>query len=602
MEGPPVRRWRGRPVGSGRARPEEAAVQSPNPHGDFARERSLEDALRFDTYYPYGELTRHLHRFAQERPDLVQVESIGRSFEGRDIWCATVTRFDTGPASEKPSLWVDGNIHATEVSASSACLYLLHVLTTKYGNDPEITRCLDTRAFFIAPRVNPDGAELFFSDRPRFLRSSTRPWPYDEEPLEGLRREDIDGDGRILQMRIPDPNGPWKQHPEEPRLLVRRDPVDVDGQFYRLLPEGMLENWDGVTIQVQPNKEGLDLNRNFPAHWRQEHEQKGAGPFPASEPEVHTLVDFIARRPNITGGVTFHTYGGVLLRPYGTQSDEAFPAEDLWTYQKIGQKGTELTGYPAISVYHDFRYHPKEVITGVFDDWLYDHLGLFGWTVEIWSPQRQAGITDYKYIDWHREHPPEDDLKLLRWSDEVLEGRGYADWRPFDHPQLGPVEIGGWDGLYAFRNPPPPFLEAEIARFPRWLVWHLLISPRLEIHSLTTAPLGGDSHRVRLVVENTGWLPTYVTKKALERKVVRGVVAEIALPEGAVLETGRLREDLGQLEGRAYKPVGGFGWHADPTEDRAKVEWVVRARPGEILRVTARHERAGVARRDVAVG
>ena len=40
-----------------------------------------------------------------------------------------------------------------------------------------------------------------------------------------------------------------------------------------------------------------------------------------------------------------------------------------------------MTGYPNISVYHDFRYHPKEVITGVFDDWMYDHLGVYAWTV-----------------------------------------------------------------------------------------------------------------------------------------------------------------------------------------------------------------------------
>ena len=70
------------------------------------------------------------------------------------------------------------------------------------------------------------------------------------------------------------------------------------------------------------------------------------------------------------------------------------PAEDLRIFKAIGDKGTELTGYPNISVFHDFKYHPKEVITGVFDDWMYDHLGVYAWTVEIWSPQRQAGLTE----------------------------------------------------------------------------------------------------------------------------------------------------------------------------------------------------------------
>lgn len=553
--------------------------------------------VRFDRFYRYDDLTRILRAYAEEHPDLVRLESIGKSYEGRDIWVAAVTCRSTGEAEEKPALWVDGNIHASELSPSTACLYLLHRLVTGYGEDPEVTRCLEGRAFYICPRVNPDGAEWALADVPKIVRSSTRPYPYDEEPIEGLLEEDIDGDGRMLMMRIEDPNGPWKPHPDEPRLLIRRDPTETGGTYYRVLPEGRLENYDGVMITIPPKKEGLDLNRNFPVEWRQENEQKGAGPFPTSEPEVRALVSFITAHPNIIGGVAFHTYSGVILRPYGTRSDEAFPAEDLWTYQKIGAKGTEITGYPNISVYHDFRYHPREVITGVFDDWLYDHLGVFGWTVEIWSPQRQAGITEYKFIDWYREHPVEDDLKLLKWSDEALDGKGYVDWYPFDHPQLGRVELGGWDRLYAFRNPPPQFLEKEIALFPDWLIWHLLISPRLELFSATVEPLGEDVYRVQVVVHNTGWLPTYVTKKALEKKVVRGVICEIELPEGAALKTGKARVDVGQLEGRAYKPSSPVGWSVgDATDDRAKVEWVVHApQPGKV-KVTARHERAGVVR------
>lgn len=553
--------------------------------------------VRFDTYYRYDALTRLLHAYAEEYPHLVRIQSIGKSYEGRDIWLLTITNFATGTDNEKPALWVDGNIHASEVSPSTACLYLIHRLVHEYGTHPAITRCLDTRVFYICPRVNPDGAEWALADKPKIIRSSTRPYPYEEDPIGGLVTEDIDGDGRMLMMRIPDPNGPWKKHPQEPRLMVRREPDEVDGDYYRLLPEGRFdEPFDPAILTLQPKKEGLDLNRNFPAYWRQEHEQPGAGPYPTSEPEVRAIVDFIVKHPNITGGITFHTWGGVLLRPYSHQSDEAFPAEDLWTYQKIGAKGTEITGYPNISVFHDFKYHPKEYISGVFDDWLYDHLGIFAWTVEIWSPQRQAGISDYKFIDWYREHPVEDDLKLLRWSDEVLGGKGYVDWYTFDHPQLGKVELGGWDVMYAWRNPPPPFLEKEVALFPDWLVWHLLISPKLELYEAKATPLGEGLYQVRLVVQNSGWLPTYITKKALEKKVVRGVVAEIELPEGATLRTGKPREELGQLEGRAYKPSTPTTWHADPTDDRAKVEWVVHAPTGGTVKITARHERAGVVR------
>ncbi len=206
---------------------------------------------------------------------------------------------------------------------------------------------------------------------------------------------------------------------------------------------------------------------------------------------------------------------------------------------------------------------------------------------------REAGIEEYAFIDWFREHPPEDDLTMLRWSDEVLHGKGYVDWYPFEHPQLGRVELGGWDHQYAFRNPPPEALERELARFPQWLVWHLAIAPKLELLEVTATALGDGAHRLRVIVQNSGWLPTYVTKQALRKKLVRGVICELGLPEGASLETGTVREELGQLEGRAYVTASPG---IESTTDRAKAEWVVRAPAGRQVTFVARHERAGVVR------
>ena len=109
---------------------------------------------------------------------------------------------------------------------------------------------------------------------------------------------------------------------------------------------------------------------------------------------------------------------------------------------------------------------------------------------------------------------------MLKWSDKALEGKGYIDWYEFEHPQLGKIELGGWNSLYAFSNPPPQFLEKEMALFPEWLVWHLLISPKLDLYDISVTTLGEHLYQVRLVVQNSGWLPSYVTKKALEKKVV----------------------------------------------------------------------------------
>jgi murein tripeptide amidase MpaA len=557
--------------------------------------------VKFNRFYRYAELTRILKAYAREFPKLIRLESIGKSHEGRDVWLVTATNFKTGSDAEKPAFWVDGNIHASEVTASIAALYLIHSLVTRYKKDETITRVMDTRAFYIVPRVNPDGAEWALADKPKIIRSSTRPYPYDEDPLEGLMSgEDIDGDSRVLQMRLPDPNGAWKAHADDPRLMVRRDPIEIGGKYYRILPEGLLNNYDGVTIKVRNPKQGLDLNRNFPAGWKQEADQSGAGEYPTSEPEARNLVQFIAKHKNITGTMSFHTMSGVLLRPYDDRPDEEFPTDDLWTFQKIGDKGTEITGYPNISVYHDFRYHPKQTIAGGFDSWTYDHIGVFSWTVEFWSPQRQAGIEKYKFIDWYREHPIEDDMKLLKWNDEVLKGKGYVKWYPYKHPQLGNIELGGWDFMNMWTNPPLEFLEKEISPFPDWVVWHALISPKLAVYETKATALGADAFRIRLAIENTGWLPTYVTKKALEKKLTRGVIAEIFLPKGGKLQSGREHEELGELEGRAYKPVM-IDEAGESTTDRVKFEWVVKAKKGSKVKLNARHDRAGTVRTEVVL-
>ncbi|MBC7624347.1 MAG: carboxypeptidase, partial [Aeromicrobium sp.] len=264
--------------------------------------------VKFDRFYRFAEFSAILQWYAATYPGILSIESCGKSFEGRDIWVLTATNTNTGPAADKPAYWIDGNIHASELAATTASLYFINTLVTQYGKRDDITRCLDTRAFYICPRMNPDGAEWAMRSAneggPKIIRSSTRPYPFDEDPVDGLDIEDIDCDGRILSMRIPDPNGNWKCHPVETRLMIERDPTEYGGHYYRMLPEGRMNDYDGFTVKVNKDKQGLDLNRNFPAGWRQEFEQFGAGPYPTSEPEVRAVVHFMAHHPNITGGLT----------------------------------------------------------------------------------------------------------------------------------------------------------------------------------------------------------------------------------------------------------------------------------------------------------
>jgi hypothetical protein len=557
-------------------------------------------AVSYDHFYPYDELTETLHAWADEAPKLCSVESIGTSYEGRDIWLATVTNTETGDHLDKPGFLIEANIHSMEWTGCTAALHLIHRLLSEHGSDERITRALDTRVFYVIPRLNPDGAERGLKER-RFIRSSVRPYPREQQD-DGLHVEDVDGDGRVLDMRIEDPNGAWKQHSELPHLLVRREPVDgtEDGPFYRLLPEGRIENYDGVTIKIPPPLEGLDLNRNFPADWAPEHEQRGAGPYPGSEPEVRAMLQAVTDRPNITGHVAYHTFSGVHLRPYAGRPDDDFPTDDLRAYKLVGEEGTARTGYPAVSVFHDFKYHPKESIKGGAHDWMYDHLGVFSWTTEFWSPQCQAGITEYHYTDWIREHPIEDDVTLLKWFEEHYPG-AYVEWYEFDHPELGKVELGGWDIVNYWFNVPFDRLEQEIAPHADWALFHLLISPLLEARSLQVERLGDGAFLVRLVLQNSGWLPTQVTAKALERATVRPIEVELELPDGTRLIGGEVKTEVGQLQGRVQKRSTTWWGNDESTNDLAKLEWVIEAPTGTEVGLVAKHPRAGTVRRRVTL-
>jgi Zinc carboxypeptidase len=553
-------------------------------------------AVAYDHFYGYDELTDTLRAWADEAPKLCSVESIGTSYEGRDIWLVTVTNTETGEHRDKPGFLIEANIHSMEWTGCAAALHLIHKLLTEHREDPIVTRALDTRVFYVIPRLNPDGAERGLEER-RFIRSSVRPYPREEQD-DGLRVEDVDGDGRVLDMRIEDANGAWRRHPEEPKLLVRREPVDGpdDGPFYRLLIEGRIENYDGVTIRIPAPLEGLDLNRNFPAEWAPEHEQRGAGPYPTSEAEVRAMVQAVVERPNITGHIAYHTFSGVHLRPYAGRPDDDLPTQDLRAYKILGERGTELTGYPAVSVFHDFKYDPKQTIKGGAHDWMYDHLGVFSWTTEFWSPQRQAGLSDYHFTDWIREHPIEDDLALVNWAKEHYPD-AYVDWYEFDHPELGKVELGGWDIVNYWFNVPFDRLEEEVAPHSDWALFHLLVSPILELRSLDVEKLGEASFLVRLVVQNSGWLPTSVTQKAVERKSVLGLEVELDLPDGARLVGGEMKTDVGQLRGRVDKRSTTWWANDESTADLAKLEWVIEAPSGTEIGIEARHPRAGTLRR-----
>jgi murein tripeptide amidase MpaA len=552
-----------------------------------------------EKYFTFDELTAALQGFTEMFPNLAKLESIGKSYEGRDLWVLIVTNFATGAAEAKPAYWIDANIHASEVTGGAVALYTIAYLLGHYGqaSQPEgeinVTRLLDSRAFYIMPRHTPDGVERVLTSSYR-LRSSTRPYPYDED-RDGLYQTDLDGDGSVRQMRIVDPNGDWKVSEKNPRLMLKRLPEEEGGTYYRMYIEGRIRNYDGYSIKIAGNKEGLDLNRNYPFEWAGEHAQLGAGDFPLSEPETRAVVEFWSKHKNIGGSQSYHTFSGVILRPYSGHADDYFPKEDLAFYKLLGKRGTQYTGYPDVSIFHGFRYDPKMVLHGAFLDWAYDERGVFSISTELWDVIKLAGIEKRDFIDFmSRERSEEDDLKIMKWFEDNLPG-SFEDWRAFDHPELGAVEIGGFNLTYTWSNPPAGtnWLK-EIAQ------GNMLFSfaaaqmlPRLSMPVFKTEKIGDALFKVVVVVENSGYLPTYVTKKAVEKRLLKPITLEIMLGEGAELVSGLAKQEVGQLEGRSNKgsiSPQQFGYNSDY---RAKAEWLVRAKSGTSITVEVFSERGG---------
>jgi murein tripeptide amidase MpaA len=302
---------------------------------------------------------------------------------------------------------------------------------------------------------------------------------------------------------------------------------------------------------------------------------------------------------NINFAITYHTFSRVILRPFSTRPDEELETEDLWVFKKIGKIGTDLTGYRCVSTYHDFKYHPKKVTYGAFDDWVYDHLGAYAFTVELWDLPTEAGIKERNFIEWFRDHPHSEDVQILKWVDENGDVDAYVDWYPFEHPQLGPVELGGYDYLYTWGNPPHKWIGAEAARNVQYPLALAEMLPRLEVLRLKAERLADARYHVELVVENGGFLPTMSSEQARKRKAVRPVRVELELPKSASLASGKLRQELGHLQGRSNKLDGFFSWGVTSTDNRARVEWVVQARKGSKLKVKVVSERAGVLEREI---
>lgn len=545
-------------------------------------------SIKYDHFYSYAEISEFLQTAAEQYPQLASLSSAGKSLEGREIWVLTITNQATGPAADKPAMYIDGNIHAGEVTASHVALHTVAHLLNSYGECAEVTHLLDTRAVYILPRVNPDGAEVYLTT-PYMLRSTVKPNPDAANwPNNTLYPEDVDGNGEILFMRKQDASGQWKLSAKDDRLLVPRQPGDFQGPFYQLYPEGRVHNYQGGPVLGAPERWDLDINRNFPSAWSPT--QQGGGEFPLSEPETRAMAEFIASHPNIGTLQAYHTKSGAILRPSCSGPDKNLPKGDLESFKALGRQGEEITGYPCISVYEGFI---GSAIYGVYIDWVYEHQGILGYTTELWDIKARAGIPGKRDF-LKREFNEEEELTILKWNDEQLGGDGFVNWTTFQHPELGEVEVGGWKPKTVIQNCHFRYLEEECHKNYLFSLKQIGALPQLVIEQLQVKPVEGNVYEVIVDIANRGFLPTNVTDKALQAKLVKPVNVQL-LGEGFAVLGGEAKVEIGQLEGYRFARESWytFGKNSYP-KLRQRVSWTVQKTSADAaLLVQVNSERGG---------
>jgi Zinc carboxypeptidase len=534
-----------------------------------------------DKYLDHAEIGDQIDSWARQFPEIAHPGVLGKSAEGRDIAMLTIGR---NPDQARPAVWIDGNMHASEVCGSSVALAIaedilaIHGGANQAGGKPlpaHMAQAIRETLFYVVPRISPDGAEEVLKHG-RYVRSS----PVDDRAHQGHARwlsEDIDGDGFTGYMRRLDPEGELVElrdddgQPMVPPVMVARLPED-EGPYYKLYPEGRIANFDGRTIPepyfLADNQ--YDFNRNFPYSWAPEPEQAGAGHYPGSAPETRAVLDFTTRHPNIMVWLNLHTFGGVLIRPLGDKPDAKLNQADLAIYEQVEAWMTEHTGYATVSGFHEFLYEPEKPVRGDLTDYAYHQRGALAYVVELWDLFKQLGIERKKpFVDHYSKFARKDMRALAAFDKQHNQGRIFSSWKKVIHPQLGEVEVNGFDPRVGMWNPPFERLaetcHAQSAAFLRVAA----LVPRVSVSVVKRERVEGHT-RIDIRVANHGYLGTFglPSGKTLPhseplRLTARGEDVVLLAPTEAVLEIGHLTGWGGGLYGgpSVFSPWTGGNGH-----------------------------------------
>ncbi|WP_323755793.1 M14 family metallopeptidase [Roseivirga sp.] len=483
--------------------------------------------IAFNRYYTAEGLAEISKKIAAAHPDLVRRVSIGKSYEGRDIWMLQVTNYKKGVADRKPGFYVDGNIHSNEIQGAEISIYTAWYLTENFGDVDYITDMLDNRIFYIVPTINPDARNNYMKEANTGSSPRSGMMPLDDD-RDGLVDEDglddLDGDGSVTSMRRKSEYGDFIVDPLDPRKMLQIGPDDITtAQRYEMLgSEGIDNDGDGRVNEDRPGV--YDPNRDWAWKWQPDYIQRGALKYPFSAPENRAVADFVLAHPNIAGAQSFHNSGGMILRGPGAEEDLAtYNRADLRIYDAIGMKGQKmLPGYRYLTVYKDLY----SVFGGELD-WFYGSRGVYTFTNEIFSS-----------FAYYKTNNP-DRNQSYDFDQELLAGDAFTPWATYNHPTYGEVEIGGFKKNFG-RATPGFMLEEELHRNMAFALYHAHHMPLISVDKVTEKDLGGGLREITVVIKNDRMMPTHASQD-LKYKIERPDYVTIS---GVDVQAGMIVQDL----------------------------------------------------------
>lgn len=520
--------------------------------------------ISFNRYYTAEGHATLTKKIADAYPNLVKRVSIGKSYEGRDMWVLQITNYNKGIADRKPGFYIDGNIHSNEIQGAEISIYTAWYLTEQYGHIDYITQMLDDRIFYIVPTINPDARNNYMKEPNTGSSPRSGMIPLDDD-RDGLfdedQPDDLDGDGSITQMRRKNPNGDFILDPMDSRRMIQigvDDKVAEGVERYEFLgAEGIDNDGDGL---VNEDRIGYyDPNRDWAWKWQPDYIQRGAYKYPFSVPENRNVADFVLAHPNIAGGQSYHNSGGMILRGPGAEEDiSTYNRADLRIYDAIGEKGEKIMpGYRYLTVYKDLY----SVFGGELD-WFYGSRGIYTFTNEI--------FTRFAYF---KNNEGGQDLSY-RVDRDLLFGDAFKAYEKYDHPTYGEIEIGGFKKNFG-RATPGFMLEEELHRNMAFTLYHAYQMPHLSIDEVKEKSLGGGLREITAIIKNDRLMPTHASQD-LKFKIER---PDYVMIEGVEVVAGMVvnDEDRNVTTEQKVRPEK-LELANIPGKSVVKVRWIVSGR------------------------